>query len=200
MTTTATISRDKCENIATTIRSLRQKITERFDLVELLAASHALNEEFRGFRADSTVGRREAAETYLRRLPRDEESAQRQLKTDAAAALGEPEILEDFERMVEARRKADDALAEIQRIEQAPITRKLEAIRREEWAKQNQRKAEAWDIARLDAIENSAKRTLLELVGTKAEDSMNGAGRIKAAIAEIQYAKILKELAPEAMK
>jgi len=194
---TVKVSRSTLANIVAAIRQRGDKITNEHDEIELLAASFALNEEMRGFRPDSTSGRRDAAQAYLRKLPSNKEAATRQLKTDAAAALGEPEILVQFERELEAQRDANEAAARLLRIKQEPIDALLREQMIERHRKQQDRLSEAWNPARFDAMEADGKRTLLELVGTNAEDSPNGSSRIRAAIQQIQNARVMKELALE---
>lgn len=194
---TVKVSRSTLENIVAAIRQRGDKLTNEHDEVELLAASFAMNEEMRGFRPDSTSGRRDAAQAYLRKLPKSGEAARRQLKTDAAAALGEPEILAQFERELEAERDANEAAARLLRIKQEPIDALLREKMIERHRMQQDRLSEAWNPARFDAAEAAAKRTLLELVGTNAEDSPNGASRIRCALQTIQDARVMKELALE---
>jgi hypothetical protein len=194
---TVKVSRSTLQNIVSAIRQRGDKLTNDHDEVELLAASFALNEEMRGFRPDSTSGRTDAAQTYLRKLPKNDEAARRQLKTDAAAALGEPEILAQFERELEAQRDANEAAARLLRIKQEPIDALLREKMLERHRAAQQRIQDAWNPARFDAMEAAAKRTLLELVGTNAEESPNGSSRIRAAIKDIQDARVLKELALE---
>lgn len=195
------ISRATAENIAKTLRGMGENVTTRFDLVELIAASHSLSEELRGFRPDSTSGRRDACHAYMRKLPKDESAALLQVKKDASEALQEPDLLDCFVRAKASRQAAAELEAEADRVEQEAATKRHMEAARMAGAMKRERENDAWN--RNWPAEIAAKKLEIETVFTDLVhnwDSPQLNSRLRAAQMDLVCLKNLQEIAEERAK
>lgn len=189
------ISRNLCDSIA---KQLGNSIPAlKFDPVELIAASNELFEGLRGSLPNTISGRRDAANLYVRRLPKNEHEAMQRVKTDASTALREPEVLSLWKQEVEAVKKLEAVESELHRIRQEPLNRQLNVIRKAQLSEQHDKLEDAWDIKKLDSIEAAAKSRIFALLGKSSADPFNRRSQVGIALQTIQNVRILKELAKE---
>ena len=195
MTISPKISRATAENIVRTLRQTGDALPGKFDPVELIAASHALSIELRGFRPDTTTGRKDAASAYIRQLPKDPTVATLHLKRAAAEALDEPQILEQFQREQVAEAELARAEAALAKIREAPLRRAARLAEGRRAVTRLQREETFWsqDFA---AIAEQNLSHVRENAGK--HDSVTGQPSVNcsSALAAISANRILSELAP----